>query len=207
MNGIDITTQDFELDFNGPVTHISMDLKNYYTKTETDGKISTAKNEVLNQVSQDYYNKTAVDNKIGDVEAKIPTIDDSLSATSENPVQNKVITNALNSLHWAHKGYYAQIQDYEWVLETDTSSSYYFEQYPYYKQYNIPTSEISGSDVYNTFVNIAFSSKDASSGKLAPFLNIFPSDDGQGNIYMMIQLYAKEPYTTEGFEIQLHYAG
>lgn len=54
----------------------TVDLSNYYTKTQVNTAVSTAKAEV---------------------EGKIPKVDESLSITSENPVQNKLVTAALNS--------------------------------------------------------------------------------------------------------------
>lgn len=54
----------------------TVDLSNYYTKTQVDTAVSTAKTEI---------------------EGKIPKVDARLSATSENPVQNKVIKNELNT--------------------------------------------------------------------------------------------------------------
>lgn len=54
----------------------TVDLSNYYTKTQVDTAVSTAKTEI---------------------EGKIPKVDARLSTTSENPVQNKVIKNELDT--------------------------------------------------------------------------------------------------------------
>lgn len=54
----------------------TVDLSNYYTKTQVNTAVSAAKTEI---------------------EGKIPKVDASLSTTSENPVQNKLVTAALNS--------------------------------------------------------------------------------------------------------------
>lgn len=54
----------------------TVDLSNYYTKTQVDTAVSTTKTEI---------------------EGKIPKVDASLSTTSENPVQNKVIKAELSN--------------------------------------------------------------------------------------------------------------
>ena len=54
----------------------TVDLSNYYTKTQVNTVVSTAKTEI---------------------EGKIPKVDARLSTTSENPVQNKVIKNELDT--------------------------------------------------------------------------------------------------------------
>lgn len=54
----------------------TVDLSNYYTKTQVNTAVSTAKTEI---------------------EGKIPKVDARLSTTSENPVQNKVIKNELDT--------------------------------------------------------------------------------------------------------------
>lgn len=55
----------------------TVDFSNYYTKTQVNTAVSTAKTEI---------------------EGKIPTVDTSLSATSANPVQNKVIKSELGKM-------------------------------------------------------------------------------------------------------------
>lgn len=57
----------------------AVDLSDYYTRKEVDSVVSTA-----------------IDTAKSDTEAKIPEVDTLLSTTSENPVQNKVITEELN---------------------------------------------------------------------------------------------------------------
>lgn len=54
----------------------TVDLSNYYTKTQVNTAVSAAKTEI---------------------EGKIPKVDASLSTTSENPVQNKVIKAELSN--------------------------------------------------------------------------------------------------------------
>ena len=57
----------------------AVDLSDYYTRKEVDSVVSTA-----------------IDTAKSDTEAKIPEVDTLLSTSSENPVQNKVITEELN---------------------------------------------------------------------------------------------------------------
>ena len=69
------------------IGNTEVDLSNYYTKEQVYSK-------------SEVYTKTEVNNIKNDIESNIPegvVVDSALSATSENPVQNKVITNTLSS--------------------------------------------------------------------------------------------------------------
>ena len=75
---------DTEIDLSGYMTtaNFNIAIADYYNKTAIDTMIAN------------YYTKTEVENLLENVEIDV---DDTLSTTSENPVQNKVITNALNN--------------------------------------------------------------------------------------------------------------
>ena len=66
-----------------------LNLNNYYNKTET-----YAKNEVYSK--EESYNKDEVDAKFDNFNPNA-TVDETLSSTSKNPVQNKVINEALKN--------------------------------------------------------------------------------------------------------------
>lgn len=69
------------------IGNTEVDLSDYYTKEQVYSK-------------SEVYTKTEVNNIKNDIESNIPegtVVDSALSATSKNPVQNKVITNALSS--------------------------------------------------------------------------------------------------------------
>ncbi len=57
-----------------------------------------------------YYTKTEVDDKMANVTASID-VDDQLSTTSENPVQNKVITEALKNIEVTQPIMFSQYED------------------------------------------------------------------------------------------------
>lgn len=63
MNEINITSENYTLSYTGPVTHISTDMTNYYTKDEVNSAITTANAEVIatvNQTLTNYVTSTAL---------------------------------------------------------------------------------------------------------------------------------------------------
>lgn len=76
------------------------DIANYYTKTETDTALATKQATLVSGTNIKTINNESI---LGSGNIDIQggggsvTVDDALSTTSENPVQNKVIANALNS--------------------------------------------------------------------------------------------------------------
>lgn len=102
-------------DSNNPVTsdgirkaidEKTVDLSNYYTKTQVNTAVSAAKTEI---------------------EGKIPKVDARLSATSENPVQNKVIKAELSN----------------YVTSSDVSAT--LSQYA--KKTDVPAITVSGNTI------------------------------------------------------------
>lgn len=76
---------------------------NTYSKTDIDGLIANIEAGVVDL--SDYYTKTTIDakfswvyEKLEEVANKTVDIDENLSSTSTNPVQNKVITEGLLAL-------------------------------------------------------------------------------------------------------------
>ena len=76
-----------------------VDLSNYYTKTEVDSALSGKQETLVSGTNIKTINNTSI---LGSGNIDIQggggsvTVDSELSTTSENPVQNKVITNALS---------------------------------------------------------------------------------------------------------------
>ena len=66
-----------------------LNLSNYYSKDETYNKTEV-------YTKEESYNKDEVDEKLSKVKANV-TIDSELSEESENPIQNKILTQLLNS--------------------------------------------------------------------------------------------------------------
>lgn len=78
----------------------SVDLSNYYTKAETENYVKGAGGTyVVSTATFSTLNTTAktIIGAINEVMSAIPTIDSTLSDTSTNPVQNKVIKSALDN--------------------------------------------------------------------------------------------------------------
>lgn len=123
----------------------AVDMANYYDKTETDDLLDAKQDALVSGTNIKTINNESI---LGEGNIDIQggssiTVDDALSTTSENPVQNKVITNALNSkgesLMWdmtASAKKYAQLR-----LQTGNKTiSSANLQLGDYLQYGYPTS-------------------------------------------------------------------
>lgn len=79
--------------------------KDYYTKTEVDTLLQYTEQEIIRKLANGEY----------EIDFNI-TIDDHLSLESENPVQNKVVTEELNKKLDKVEFYDSAIQepDYPW---------------------------------------------------------------------------------------------
>lgn len=78
----------------------AVDIANYYTKTETDTALATKQATLVSGTNIKTINNESILGS-GNIEIQggggSVTVDDALSTTSENPVQNKVIANAINA--------------------------------------------------------------------------------------------------------------
>lgn len=61
---IDDKTAEITAEINTKTAEINNKFANYYTKSETDTKVSNTKAETLSEVADNYYNKTQVENMI-----------------------------------------------------------------------------------------------------------------------------------------------
>lgn len=92
-----------------------------YSKSETDTKLSTKADKATTLVGygiSDAYTKSEIDNAIN---AHKIDIDSALSNTSENPVQNKVITSAING---SLKKWTGTKAEYEKITSYDPNTIY-----------------------------------------------------------------------------------
>ena len=121
------------------------DMTNYYTKTETDTALATKQATLVSGTNIKTINNESILGS-GNIEIQgggSVTVDDALSTTSENPVQNKVIANALKSkgesLVWDSTN--SAMKHVQLRLQTgNTSISSANLQLGDYLQYGYPTS-------------------------------------------------------------------
>lgn len=79
---------------NSANNNTAIALENHYTKSETDGKISVAKNEITSSVSSTYETKTEVANKINGVNSSISSLQTRMN-TAESKITDTAITNTV----------------------------------------------------------------------------------------------------------------
>lgn len=97
-SGKQFGSASFNNDVQSSDTYIPSEksVRNYaYSKTESDSKYLTSHQDISGKANtDDVYNKTASDSRY----VQKNQIDSTLSSTSENPVQNKVIKAALDNI-------------------------------------------------------------------------------------------------------------